>query len=394
MANSASIRTGLAGLMQDHLSNKVVSLLFNTMPLVYFLLAKDGQKKNNLAGGTTNGFYGLGRPATGSLFSGIPISKPRQETILNSDKYMPLVQVSAPAETDGKVMGMYSTVPTMSNWDTAGVTTQFTRPFFKWCEIADPILVANKDIQRTESAAPNEKSANAAIGDLFKVQTEGVLSTHLQRWNQLLWGTYAGSAASTSGAPSNVDAETWDGIYSLKSAFKADNVYGGVDRSISANSWWRGNYDTTSRPAVLQDIINDAAYTKGIAKKGQGAELVICSMTSFPIFAAEAVAKGGQVVYNGLPNMGEFGFTRPIIRFNNTYCIYDPECPATELAVLNLGTFTVAISPKKNFAISKPFDLSQTEGGKDARQSMLRTELMIACEAPSLNVYYTNIANS
>ncbi len=388
MADSAKIRKGLSGLMQDHLSSKVVSLLFNTMPLIYFLLAKDGQKKNNLAGGTTDGFYGLGRPATGSLFSGIPISRPRRETILNSDKYMPIVQVSAPAASDGKVMGMYDTVPTMSNWNTAGVTTQFTRPFFKWCEYADPILVANKDIRRTESAAPNEKSANAAIGDLFKVQTEGVLSTHLQRWNQLLWGTTG------TGAPSNVDADTWDNIYSIKSALKTDNVYAGVDRSVSTNSWWRGNYDTTARPAVLQDIINDAAYTKGMAKKGAGAELVICSMTSFPIFAAEAVAKGGQVVYNGLPEMGEFGFRRPIIRFNNTYCVFDPECPATELAVLNLATWTVAISPKANFTVSKPFDLSQTEGGKDARQSMLRTELIVACEAPSLNAYYTSITNS
>ena len=115
MADSAKIRSGLAGLMQDHLSDKAVSLLVNTMPLIYFLINRDGNKATNLKGtGGAPGFYGLGRFATGSLFSGVPVSKTRREQILNSDKYMPIVNHLLPPASDGKVATMTDTMPTRS----------------------------------------------------------------------------------------------------------------------------------------------------------------------------------------------------------------------------------------------------------------------------------------
>ncbi len=261
------------------------------------------------------------------------------------------------------------------------------RPFFKWVEHIDPILVWKKSLRRTRRAAGGDTpGANEAVGDLYRAEVESVLSTHLQWWNEEFWGTNGHA-----GAPSNVDADVWDGMYSLQNANGLTNVYGGLDRNVNNYPVWKGNLDSTARPAVLQDIINNANYSKGLAKKGQGAELVICSMTNFPIFAAEAQAKGGRIEYGGLPDMAEFGFKRPIIRFNNSYCIFDPECPTNHVSVMNLATWTVALSPDANFTVDEPFDLSKTDGGKDAIKSQIRTEMMLACEAPSLNVYYTAV---
>jgi hypothetical protein len=388
MADSAKIRSGLAGLMQDHLSDKAVSLLVNTMPLIYFLINRDGNKATNLKG-TGNGapgFYGLGRFATGSLFSGVPVSKTRREQILNSDKYMPIVNTILPPASDGKVATMTDTMPTRANATTNTTSSRFVRPFFKWVERIDPILVWKKEIRRTKKAAANEKAASVAVGDLFKSEAEQVMTTHLQWWNEQFWGTNGAA-----GAPSNVDADVWDANYSLRNANKADNVYGGVDRSIAGNAWWRGNYDNVARPPVFEDLINDACFVKGIAKKGQGAELALCSVLDFPVFWAEVKAKGGQIYYDGLPDMGEVGFKRPVFRFNNTFCTFDPECPQGDLAVLNLSTWTVAVSPDANFTVDDAFDLSKTDGGKDAIKSQIRTEMIVANEAPGLNVYYDNI---
>lgn len=385
MANGAKVRTGLATLMQDHLSSKVVNLMSNAMPLVYFLLAKDGQKSGQA------GFYGLGRYASGYLISGVPVGKVRREEILNSDTYMPIVQTYLPVAGDGKVLGMYDTMPTRTSWDTKSPGTYFTRPYFKWIERVDPIMVPKKELRRTKNAAGNEKLASAAVGDLFKVETEAVLTTHLQWWNSKLWDP-------TNTGPSNTDAAVWDSPNSIASALKADNVYGGVDRSISGNSWYRGNYVTAHRAASLEDLVNEANFTFKCAAKGFGIELLIVGADLMPVFMAEARAKGGQIMYDGLPNMGEVGFKRPIVRFNNTYVVYDPQCPCkangddkNAVAGLNLATWTLALSRNANFTIDEPFDLSKTDGGKDAIKSQIRTELMLACEAPSLNAWWEDV---
>lgn len=389
--------------MQDHLSDKVVNLLVNIMPLVYMVIAKDGTKKGNIdSPGSGTGIYGLGRFATGSLLSGIPMSKVRRETVLNSDKYMPIIQTTLPAVGDGKVLTQRDTMPQRTAWTTNHPASYFKRPMFKWCERVDPIKVPKKDIRRTRSSAPNEKAANVAVGDLFKVETESVLSTHLQWWNTKFWGTdqVVGTSPYLQG-PSNQDADVWDNIPSLANACYASNIYGGVDRSLSANTFWRGNYVATQQPAVLSDLVNYANYTLGCAKKGNGINLLLCGATLFPRFADECRAKGGTVYYDGLPNMGEYGFTRPIARFNNTYVIYDPECPdvahasgaytTNAVAGLNLDTFTIGISPDANFTVDEPFDQSKVEGGDDAVTSNIRTELFIACEAPSVNVWFNNV---
>lgn len=384
MANSASIRTGLTALMQDHLSNRVVSLLVNTMPFMYFLLGREGNK---------DGAIGIGRPKTGAILSGVSVSRPKKEAILNSDKYMPIIQTTLPAQSDGKVLTQYDTMPTRANWSTLTTTGMFTRPFFKWVERVDPLFVSKKDIRRTKQAAAGEQKASAAVGDLFRAESESVLSQHLIWWNTQFWAPYTT-------APSNVDAGVWDSPYSIAAALKNDNVYAGVDRSFGANAYWKGNYHSTHAAPVLEDLVNTANYTDKCQAVGMGIDLLICGLDLFPQFKSEAKAKGGTVFYDGkVPSIGEFGFKREIIKFNNTYVVMDPACPSKNgtgaatnaVAGFNLDTWTVAINPNANFEIDEPFDLTKTEGGKDAIKSQLRTELIVACEAPAVNVFWTDV---
>jgi hypothetical protein len=392
MADNAAIRSGISTLIQDHLSQKLVNLLTNVMPLTYFLLGKDGNKKGNLTGGTDTAIYGLGRRATGFLLTGVPVGKTRREQVLNSDRYMPIVQVSNPPASDGKVLTQRDTMPSRTNWHLNSPVTRYKRPFFKWVERVDPISVPKKDIRRVKTAAPNEKLASKAIGDLFTAEADNVMSTHLQWWNQHFWGTDG------TGYPADVDAEVWDNIYSVKQSLLTNNIYGGIDRTVSANAFWRGNAVATHRAAVLEDLVNYANYDLGCAKKGIGINLLLCGANLFPIFAAEAKAKGGQIYYDGLPDMGEFGFKKPIVRFNNTFVVYDPECPSkingadkNAVAGLNLDTWTMAISPGANFTVDEAFDQSKVKGGADEITSNIRTEMIFACEAPSVNVWFDDV---
>lgn len=379
MANSASIRTDLRSLMQDTLSENLVSTLFNTMPTLGFILSRNGDKDS---------FKGLGVPRYGEVFSGMGLSKPQKKNIVNSDKYMPIIEVVAAAEADGKVLGMRDTMPVHSNWQTTSIGQAFTRPFVKWVERADPILVPKKEIRRT--ARGGGSNASAAVGDLFTAETKRRLASHLKWWNTQLW--------SSSAAPSNEDAETWDNIHGFASALDNDNNYCGVDRSLSANSYWRSNRVTAARAASLEDLVNYSQYDLGIVDKGAPIQLLICGNSLFPTFKAEAKAKGGTVFYKDIPDIGEFGFKREVVKFNNTYVLCDPACPSKHkgdtknvVLVLNPDTWTTAFSPQANFTVDEPFDLSKTDGGKDAMKSNLRTELMLICEVPSLNVYFEDV---
>ncbi len=381
MSTSATVRTGLPALMQDHLSSRLVSTLVDQMPWMLFLLGKDGNK---------DGAFGLGRPRSGQLYTGMPMTKARKEQVLGTDKYMPAIQTSLPSSSNGKVLGMYDTMPTVPNWNSDTPAGRISRPFFKWVERADPIMVPKKEIRRTQRQAGS--GASAAIGDLFRFEAENVLTTQVSWWNDQFWGAYTV-------APTNVDSDVWDSPYSIAAALKADNVYGGVDRATTANSYWRGNYDTTHRAADLAALIHQANYTNRCATKGQGISLLICGLDLFPQFIAQADALKGQVIYDGkLPGFGEFGFTKEVIRYRNTYVVLDARCPSVTrgdstnaLVGLNLDTWTVAVSPDANFTVDEVSDLTKTEGGKDALKSQIRTELIVACEAPSVNQYWTDV---
>lgn len=378
MANSTQVRTGLQSLIQTHVSDRLKSTLFNRMPLFYFLFARDGQK---------TGPDGIGIPKTSMFLSGVETAKARREEILSSRVYEPIVQTTAPAASDGKVLSMYDTMPNRSSWTTATPSSYFTRPRVKWVERADPYKVPNKEIRTTRSAGKNEIAAWKAVGSLFQAETTSVIAKHTEWWNQSIWGTTG------SGAPSNEDNTVWDAIHSIQNALHDSNTYCGVDRSVGANSYWRSNRTTAATVADFETIINQCNYDFGLSKKGTGVDLILVDGTNFKKAKSEAKAKGHTLIKSGdaIPNMGRFGFSRELVQIDNTYIVYDPECPSGHVAALNLATWTMAIHPDANFKVSEPFDQTKVQGD-DATTGQIRTEAMLVCEVPSLNAYYTNVA--
>lgn len=389
MADSSRVRTALDTLIAENWSSTVIDTLFDTMPALAIFLAKNGDGKR--------GPIGLGVPDAGIVLAGSKFAKSRKREILSSLSYQPMIHHLLPTEADGKTLTLTDNMPTRSAWESNSPAVRFKRPSFKWCEVSDPCKVPNEHIRHTRRTASGERNGWEAIGDLMRVESSDVLGIHLRRWNQLLWGTYAGAVA-TNGAPSDEDAEKWDGIHSFANALGSTNTYAGIDRTVAGNEFWIGGGGSgvvsAATPAVFRDLIRYANYTLGFAKKGIGIEVMLTGGTLFQVALNEAEAKGGMVVRAGEPiqEFASYGFKRDSVKIDNTWIIYDPEAPSGDVLGLNPSTWTVAIHPDANFRQSTPTDQSDNEGGDDARTWTIRTKLMVCCEVPWMNILWTNVS--
>jgi hypothetical protein len=390
VANSSQLLTGLRTLTADHMSSIAVDLTFTIMPTVAFLIGQPGDKDSP---------FGIGRPK-GVVSGAASMKGLNKETVLNTATYRPIITKDYPSTSLNTVLGQHGTMPLQANADTDTTVSYFVRPHFRYTELATPLLVWKKDIELTKSSTRGENpDVRKAVGSLFKTEIAQKMKTQLSSWNSMFW-----SAAS---APSDADNQDgWDSQYSFANALKEDNSYAGIDRAQSANSYWRGNYVTTNPTASAMSIVEYVRYdhNDGVFRYGNWPMLYVVGPRLWTQFRAECRTKGAGVVVSSdtIPNMGQFGHQKTdVIKIDdNNFFICDPSCPtngvngATANAVLALtpSTWTVAIRSSKNFAADDWFDLTQTEGGKDAFKTQIRTELMLACEAPKLNFYFTDVS--
>lgn len=391
MADSAAARTAMDALIAENWSNQCVDTLFNAMPLMGIFFGRNGMKK---------GHIGIGVPDAGYLTTGSKQASVRRKEILSSRIYQPLIKHLLPAEGDGKVLSTADNLPTRTGWESNSPAKRFKRPAVKWCELSDPCEVPNEDIRNTTRTAQGERNGWEAIGSLLRVERDDVLGIHMRRWNELLMGTYTGTVASTTGAPTDENDEKWDAPHSIFAALASTGMYCDVDRDAAGNSYWKGNTISTATAPVLRDMIRYANYTmelpdgtKGLRAKGYGIDVIACGFDLYPTFLAEAEARGGQVVLSGTPiqAFGQFGFQNDIVRVDNTWVIPIPDWPTGKVVGLNPKTWTVAIHPDANYKQTKPVDNSEVKGGDDSTSWVIRSKKLVVCEAPSLNVAWTSV---
>lgn len=287
----------------------------------------------------------------------------------------------------------------------AGVSfdQHFTRPFTKWVERADPILVYKKPQRRAKNlmAGASRGDKEAAIGELYKTAIDDARGVHLGWWAKGMWGVLTSSDT----GPSNQGAEVWDNPQSVPAACHTTNVYAGVDRSVAGNTFWNGNRTTVHRAAVLEDLFNEANYTNQCAAIGMGVKVMLCGPSLFPTFMAQARNAGGTILNDGPADWAKFGVKQPIAQFNDMFVICDFTCPdkanidprtgslytKNGLLAFNPDTFTAAFSPEAKFSVDEPFDLTKTQNGLDALKTQMRTEMLFMCELPKGNQYWEDV---
>ncbi len=380
--------------MQKKSGKRLRNRLWNIMPTLYLLTGLTGQKP---------GEVGLGAPDTSSniLISSTQTDGTKKESMFTEAAYRPTIQYATPNLEDGKTIGQYSSMPVRSDGATNNPAAYFIQPEFRFHERGEPWEVPNDQI---ETIAPNTTGgwpaqAITAVGNIMDAEVKSVEAQHLKYWNQLMWGTRG------NGYPSDQTAVKWDALHSLAYSIGPDtqsssnpyrrNNYGGLDRSTSANSFWRGKGTDAYGNIIFRDFIRTLNYDSSyaFAAVGAGVDVIACSGALFQKALNEADGKTGVVYHNGqIPGMADIGFKKDVVCFDSaTYVIYDPECPSGHLAALNSATWTIAIHGKKNFRVSKPKDQSEIKGGDDVTCGTLRTKMLWCCEEPGVNGYFTGV---
>lgn len=385
MANTTDVRSDLQVFLQKKTASRVKSTLFNIMPTLEFFFALNGDKK---------AADGLGRPQTDprikQTISGV--GAPMREKMFAEFQYLPIIDTIAPSTAEAKVMSDYDTVPQVPNWTTTNrPLLSFVQPVFKFCRILMPYKVPHSDVRKVKRSARTEGEAASAVGTVFDVEVKKRTASLCKRVNSMLFGTNG-----EAGYPASETATSWSSIYSIANALKTDNTYGGVDRTLTANAWWRGNYDTGSHTWTFAQLIDYCNYDLGMVDKGLGVQMIPVGKTLFKKAKAEAKQESYQLLTDGIPDMPEFGFKREIVRIYSgnrpVYIYYEPEMPASHAACLDPSTWTVAIHPDNNFRVTTPSDQTKIDGGDEADTGTINAELMIACEVPAGNAYFTALS--
>jgi hypothetical protein len=384
MANSSEVRTQLAVFLQKKSASILRNTLFNIMPTLGFFFALNGDKE---------GADGLGRPRDGVFTTGVETARARREKLMAERIYMPVIQTTKPNKADAKAMADYDNDPVVPAWDTTNAPlNRITQPRFKFARKKMPFKIPHSEV-RTAKAGMGSETAQAAtaIKSVYELEVRSRNAALCELLNDELWGV-----GGQQGYPTNEDSTTWDHFHSLQQALRDDNTYGGVDRTVAGNEFWKGHYVTTSNTMSFYDRIDYCNYTLGLADKGLGVQLIIVGKSQFIKAKQEAKAESYQLFTDGIPEFAEFGFRREVVKINSgnrpVYILYDPACPATHGAFLNPATWTVAFAPDGNFKISTPSDQTKVEGGDEADTGTINAELLFACEVPSANAYFTALA--
>jgi hypothetical protein len=297
MADSTQVRTELQIFLQRKVSKRVRSTLFSVMPTLDFLFGLNGQKMAS---------EGLGRPQAGNLAIGriTGASRPQQEKLFAAREYLVTQATSAPSEGDAKVMGDYDNDPTVPNWDVSASSggnkplSRFKQARFKMCRLKMPWKVPHSEVRTAQSNATTEGQAAEAVGSVYDAEVKPREAALCKRFNNMLFAT-----GGETGYPSDEDAVTWSSLHSLQSAIGSlTNTYGGIDRSVTGNSWWKPNVYSTAWTGTFYDAIDYANYEWGLLDKGLSIDFILVGKDLMRKAKAEAKQAGYQMIRTASPN--------------------------------------------------------------------------------------------
>lgn len=388
MANSAQFRQGTAAFLQKKASTQLRNFLTKKMPTLEMVLAINGDK---------DGATGLGRPRTdkdGKPSSIIASGRGafNREKIVAEREYLPTIQATKPSKADVKRMATRDNDPTVPAWDTTNAPLgRIKQPRFKFARLKMPYKVPHYDIKIAKKGMKDGGETARAIRGVYEFETTSRMSALCEVWNDDLLGI-----GTSQGYPTDEDAEQWDYLHAIPNALKEDNTYGGVDRGLVGNDWWKGHYVTDAFPGSFYDLIDYCDYTLAMSDYGMGVQMIGLGKDLFRRAKAEAMEKKQAIYANGIPDFPEFGFQREVVRIGTgnrmVYLYYEPGLPAGHAMCLDPSTMTVIVHPDGNFAISTPSDQTKVEGGDEADTGTIVAEVLWCFDVPKGNAYFTNVS--
>ena len=194
----------------------------------------------------------------------------------------------------------------------------------------------------------------------------------------------------TVGTPSTDDL--WANQYGLDVAIDATNTYAGIDRTLAANYWWRSGYDTAAHNFSLEQLYADMHLTKGISFLNGKIDVLLVGPSLFAKYQREIMSYHVDADPDGkIRKLRELGYEGMAINYNGMYVLTDNRIAPKTGYGLNSKSWIFATKSGYNFKFGTWKDQTEIEGGKQAFYGLCDVQYMLICEAPMLNVKYTNL---
>lgn len=403
MANSSTVQTGISTLVQDNISDIIVSELFIRQVLLYLLLRKNGDKQ---------GVYKLGRPLvdgspnTGVFVSGKGVPQPRSAEIFGAYEYKPPIMYKELVDYTTNITSIHDNDPSVEAWEDNQIESTIIRPSYRWTVKSTPVEVSQMNLRMMTRAVEGTErnAAQKAVGDVWTAHSTHALGQHCRSWEK----EFAGGAtpSTTTDAPASVTSNLWSKQYSIPSIIgSTSNNYAGVDRSVSTNKWWWPNVNSTSQSLNLREMLTWARMTApiyaadgstvatGLSSFGLFIDVLLMGNDLFPSALAQLDALKGQVFHQGgFPDFPAIGYNRQVGILDGSCAVINvPSWPAGAVGGLSLDTWFTSIHPDANFTASAPFKQNSIAGGHRSLASTIETMLMMGCVWPAGNAYWSSV---
>jgi hypothetical protein len=248
--------------------------------------------------------------------------------------------------------------------------------YVSWFEREDPIAVDNEVLD-------DNKGQDKALS-LVETVTQDAVSRQLDAFGTDFY----------TGSPSDYTAEKWDAPVGLNAWITNDNNICGVDRSVTANANFRGQFEdgTLNLSLSLIDTIctEGTTDTTALMNKGSKADIVIVPNAGYNKLKQEAISRqlGRMVSADNLPKGGMVGYLNEYINYNGKMIFCDPKAAASSMYVLDSSTWTLQFQGGKNFKVS-PWvnlrDLQPGTGQPDITTAAVCTKARLICHEPWKN---------
>ena len=375
-------------LVRDQLFSKFVT----ARPLFYFIAGRSSVNFDLLMRARKNPVENW---KAGGMLGGSGMTLAQRKRTLGSLSHELRYQTDDPTSATNVGPGGATPAATVFSEDLVG--TAGTR----WTSTMWPLKVRQSTIDANKGSTAISSVMSEALAMSFNLAQK---NTQTDFWSSTL-----------TQAQQNKD-EWEDGILGLTHWVDDGSTYqyvGRVDRTtgtgvrLKANVYSAANLKSngqmaTTRPTLnLIRTLNTQDNVAGGTNTGlrnfdpDAGDLVITTSALWNVLANEA--DGEHTIYDdgkAIPGLGmSVGFKYPVIKKDNSYITYDPDCPSGEMNLLSTNTFCWEVQPGYNFKIEEwQKDWLTTEAGGWFQRTLIMLKHRFTCERPWLNTRVTGLS--
>jgi hypothetical protein len=212
--------------------------------------------------------------------------------------------------------------------------------------------------------------------------------------NDINQGT--GPSVNTGLMSDNVTPYTfWDHQYGLTCSIDDGGTYqyyGGIDRQMAQNKFWRAKVDTGSHSFEFADAYDWATLQMGLEFKGSGPNLWLINPRLAAKWKRAAQAYTQRNEYDDdIREYAKYGFKLNAIQYGSALAIPDQRVPNGVAYAINPRALMIAFMTGEKFQPSPLWDQNRVNGGYEGSLFYLSTQWMFVNRAPALCAKFTNL---